>query len=107
MSARPWQKVDPGPAVVRTVPALRALVGEWRAAGHGVALVPTMGALHEGHLALVRSALAENARAIATLFVNPTQFGPAEDLAAYPRDEAADIAALRAAGAHGLFAPGV
>jgi pantoate--beta-alanine ligase len=107
MSGLATHAIDSGLAVVRTVPALRALVGDWRAAGHSIGLVPTMGALHEGHLALVRAALAENSRAIATLFVNPTQFGPAEDLAAYPRDEAADLAALRGVGAHGLFAPGV
>jgi pantoate--beta-alanine ligase len=107
MSGLATHSIESGLAIVRTVPALRALVGEWRAAGHSVGLVPTMGALHQGHLALVRAALAENARTIATLFVNPTQFGPSEDLAAYPRDEATDLAALRSVGAQALFAPGV
>jgi pantoate--beta-alanine ligase len=106
MSALARPKIDNHFAVLRSVPALRALIGEWRERGHTIGLVPTMGALHEGHLALVRRALADNGRAMATLFVNPSQFGPNEDLAAYPRDEAADLAALRGAGAHGLFAPG-
>lgn len=93
--------------VVRRVAALRAAVARWRAAGESVGLVPTMGALHEGHLALVRRARADNARVVGTLFVNPTQFGPNEDLAAYPRDEAADLAAFAAAGADLVFAPDV
>jgi pantoate--beta-alanine ligase len=92
-------------AIVRRVADLRGLVAEWRAAGHTIGQVPTMGALHEGHFALVRQALTENGRVVATLFVNPTQFGPREDLAAYPRDEAADVAQLRRIGAHALFAP--
>lgn len=96
-----------GLAIVRTVADLRALVHEWREAGWTVGLVPTMGALHEGHLALVRQALAQNGRVVATLFVNPSQFGPKEDLAAYPRDEAADVAQLERVGAHALFAPTV
>jgi len=66
-----------------------------------------MGALHEGHLALARRALADNRRGIATLFVNPTQFGPSEDLAAYPRNEADDRDKLAALGIDLLFAPGV
>ncbi|MBX6322474.1 MAG: pantoate--beta-alanine ligase [Rhodospirillaceae bacterium] len=94
-------------AVVRSVAELRALVGGWRRAGLSVGLVPTMGALHEGHLVLVRRAMAENARTMATLFVNPRQFGPGEDFATYPRDEAADVAALERVGAHALYAPPV
>src|SRR3546814_14229240 len=66
-----------------------------------------MGALHDGHLALVRAARADNARVVGTLFVNPTQFGPNEDLAAYPRDEPADLVAFAAAGADLVFAPEV
>jgi pantoate--beta-alanine ligase len=89
----------------RSVSDLRARVAEWRKAGESIGLVPTMGALHEGHLALVRSAQAENRRCIATLFVNPTQFGPNEDLAAYPRTEAADRDKLAALGVDLLFAP--
>jgi pantoate--beta-alanine ligase len=96
-----------GPDVVRRVSDLRARVAAWRKAGETVGLVPTMGALHEGHLTLVRAAKRDNARAIATLFVNPTQFGPKEDLAAYPRDEAADRRLLGEAKADLLFAPDV
>ena len=91
---------------LRTVAELRALVGGWRRQGLGVGLVPTMGGLHAGHLALVARALAERDRAVATLFVNPKQFDRADDLAAYPRDEARDAALLAAAGCHALFAPG-
>jgi pantoate--beta-alanine ligase len=90
----------------RSVSELRARVAAWRRAGETIGLVPTMGALHEGHLALVRGAQADNRRCIVTLFVNPTQFGPNEDLAAYPRTEAADRDKLSALGADLLFAPG-
>ena len=93
--------------VVRTVWDLRAQVGEWRRAGETVGLVPTMGALHEGHLTLARRAKTECSRAVATLFVNPTQFAPAEDFDAYPRDEAKDRALLATAGCDLLFAPAV
>jgi pantoate--beta-alanine ligase len=93
--------------VLRTVADLRAQIGEWRGQGETVGLVPTMGALHEGHLALVRQAKAECSRAVATLFVNPTQFAPAEDFDAYPRDEAKDRALLAAVGCDLLFAPSV
>jgi len=96
-----------GPDVVRRVGDLRARVAAWRRAGDTVGLIPTMGSLHEGHLTLVRVAKKDNARAIATLFVNPTQFGPKEDLAAYPRDEAADRRLLGEAKADLLFAPDV
>ncbi|MBM3565114.1 MAG: pantoate--beta-alanine ligase [Alphaproteobacteria bacterium] len=94
-------------AVVRDVAALRGEIGAWRAAGSAVGLVPTMGALHEGHLALVRRALDRCGRVCATLFVNPRQFGPNEDFARYPRDEAGDVRLLAHAGAHLLFAPAV
>ncbi len=96
-----------GPAIVRRVAELREALAHWRKAGESIGLVPTMGALHEGHLQLARRAKAENSRAIATLFVNPTQFGANEDLASYPRDEAADRALLGTAGADLLFAPAV
>jgi len=92
-------------AVLRRIAELRATVGAYRAAGESVALVPTMGALHDGHLALVRAGRRLCRRTIATLFVNPTQFGPHEDFRSYPRDEAGDAAKLVAAGADALFAP--
>lgn len=92
--------------IVRSVADLRAHIAGWGAAR--VALVPTMGALHGGHLALIDAARAAGAtRVLASIFVNPKQFGPAEDLDRYPRTEAADAAALTAAGCDLLFAPGV
>src|SRR5258707_566265 len=94
-------------AVARTVAALREAVGGWRAKGERVGLVPTMGALHRGHLALVAAARGQCARVVASLFVNPKQFGPREDFAAYPRDEATDLAKFREAGVDLVFAPPV
>jgi pantoate--beta-alanine ligase len=94
-------------AVVRTVAALRERVASWRRAGERVALVPTMGALHEGHLSLVRLARGKAERVVASLFVNPTQFSPAEDFDAYPRDEGRDSQLLAEAGCDLLYAPGV
>jgi len=93
--------------IVRRVADLRARIADIRRAGGTIGLVPTMGALHEGHLTLVRRAKAENSHAIATLFVNPTQFGPNEDLSAYPRDEASDATKLSEIGCNLLFAPDV
>ncbi len=92
---------------MRTVAELRAALDEPRRAGRTIGLVPTMGALHDGHLSLVRRARAENEIVVVSLFVNPAQFGPNEDLAAYPRDEAGDAAAAAQAGADLLFAPPV
>jgi pantoate--beta-alanine ligase len=94
-------------AVARSVASLRQTVGEWRTAGQRVGLVPTMGAIHAGHLALVRAAQAECDRVVASLFVNPKQFGPSEDFAAYPRDEATDRAAFARGGVDLVFAPTV
>jgi pantoate--beta-alanine ligase len=91
--------------VVRTVAALRQTVAGWRAEGFSVGLVPTMGALHEGHLSLVRAGLSKTDRVIVTLFVNPKQFNNPADLAAYPRTEDNDAAKLAGAGAHILYAP--
>jgi len=91
--------------IARTVADLRARIAAWRRAGETVALVPTMGALHAGHLSLVAIARAEARRTVASLFVNPTQFGPNEDLARYPRREAEDAALLADAGADLLYAP--
>jgi pantoate--beta-alanine ligase len=93
--------------VVTSIAALRARVADWRAHGDHVALVPTMGALHEGHLTLVRTARERARRVIVTIFVNPTQFAPGEDFASYPRQEVADAKVLRAAGADLLFMPTV
>jgi pantoate--beta-alanine ligase len=90
---------------VRTVAELRSVVAGWRHSGASVAVVPTMGALHEGHLSLVRSALQKADRVIVTLFVNPKQFNSAADLAAYPRTENEDAAKLAPLGAHLLYVP--
>src|SRR3984893_5274672 len=94
-------------AVARRVGGLRQAVGGWRATGERVGLVPTMGALHRGHLALVGAARGQCERIVASLFVNPKQFGPREDFAAYPRDEAADLAKFREGGVDLVFAPPV
>jgi pantoate--beta-alanine ligase len=91
--------------IARTVASLRQRVADWRAQGRSLGMVPTMGALHEGHLALVRAAARQTDRVIVTLFVNPTQFAPTEDLTAYPRDEDADTRKLSSVGTHLLFAP--
>jgi pantoate--beta-alanine ligase len=91
--------------VARILTALRAELASWRATGQRIGLVPTMGALHEGHLSLVRLARSRADKVVASLFVNPTQFGPGEDFASYPRDEARDAALLRAAGCDLLYAP--
>jgi pantoate--beta-alanine ligase len=93
--------------IVRTVADLRDRVAGWRGGGAKVALVPTMGALHAGHLSLVAAALARGCSVAVSIFVNPTQFGPNEDLAKYPRQEAADVALLAGAGAHLAFCPPV
>lgn len=91
--------------MARTVAALRDGVAAWRRAGKRVALVPTMGALHAGHLALIAHARARADRVVASIFVNPTQFGPNEDFARYPRDEAGDAMKLAAASCDLLYAP--
>ena len=93
--------------VVRTVAELRARVRGWRTDGERVGLVPTMGALHEGHLSLVRRAKESAPRVVASVFVNPTQFAPGEDFAAYPRDEARDAELLASVGCDLLYAPPV
>jgi pantoate--beta-alanine ligase len=91
--------------VARTVVDLRRQLGAWRAEGLRIGLVPTMGALHEGHLSLLGRAQETADRVVASVFVNPTQFAPGEDFAAYPRDEARDAALLAQAGCDLLFAP--
>lgn len=91
--------------IVRTLAQLRAQVALWRREGLRIAVVPTMGALHEGHLSLVRAALDRADRVIVTLFVNPKQFNSAADLAAYPRTEEEDASKLSPLGAHLLYVP--
>jgi pantoate--beta-alanine ligase len=95
----------PRPAIVRTIVTLDRSLGKFRAAGETVALVPTMGALHAGHLALVRRARRRADRVVVSIFVNPAQFAPHEDLASYPRTFDADIAALAALGVDLAWAP--
>jgi pantoate--beta-alanine ligase len=95
------------PRVIRTLPALARMLAQWRGQRDAIALVPTMGALHAGHLALVRLAQRRADRVIVSVFVNPTQFAPHEDLATYPRTFAADVAALAANKTDLVWAPGV
>ena len=86
---------------------LRSLIWAWRAAGQRIALVPTMGNLHDGHLALIEAAAAQADRVVATVFVNPTQFGPGEDFTDYPRTLEQDRTALESRTCDLLFAPSV
>ncbi|HVX91745.1 MAG TPA: pantoate--beta-alanine ligase, partial [Xanthobacteraceae bacterium] len=95
------------PKVVRSLPALRRTTAAFRSARETLALVPTMGALHEGHFSLVRLARRRARRVIVSIFVNPTQFAPHEDLATYPRTFEADVAALAKLGADVVWAPDV
>ena len=92
--------------IVSTVRQMRAAADAARRSGQLVGLVPTMGFFHEGHLSLMRRARAECGLAVVSLFVNPTQFGPGEDLAAYPRDFERDCALAQAQGVDLMFAPG-
>jgi pantoate--beta-alanine ligase len=91
--------------IITSPAAMQRQALAWRD-GVRVGLVPTMGALHEGHLALIRRARRECERVAVSIYVNPTQFGPKEDLARYPRPRRADLAACRAAGVDLVFAPG-
>lgn len=91
--------------IVRSVADLRLHVAAWKAAGHSVGVVPTMGALHDGHLSLVRTARKDCQRVIVTIFVNPTQFNNPADLAKYPRTEDADAALLATVGVDAIYAP--
>jgi pantoate--beta-alanine ligase len=92
---------------VRTVAELREALAPERRAGRSIGLVPTMGYFHEGHLSLMRRARADTAVVVVSLFVNPAQFAPGEDLEAYPRDEERDAALAEAEGVDLLFAPAV
>lgn len=93
--------------IVKTIEEVRTQVKEWKKAGLSVGLVPTMGFLHEGHKSLIERAAKENDRVVVSDFVNPTQFGPTEDLASYPRDLERDAKLCEEAGASLLFNPEV
>jgi pantoate--beta-alanine ligase len=95
----------PAMQIARTLADLRLAVADLRAPHGGIALVPTMGALHDGHRALVRAAVTSGAAAVTSIFVNPLQFGAAEDLSRYPRDEAGDLAILEACGCALVWLP--
>jgi pantoate--beta-alanine ligase len=90
---------------VRTLQDLKRRVAAWRAAGESVGLIPTMGALHEGHLQLVRLSHRRVKRCVVSIFVNPTQFAPHEDFDRYPRDEAGDLGKLALVGCDLVWAP--
>ncbi len=96
-----------GIEIIRRRADLRNCIQNWRADGLGIGLVPTMGALHDGHFSLVEKSLAPMDRTCVTLFVNPKQFAPGDDLDVYPRDEAADAAALAERGVDLLYAPNI
>jgi len=91
--------------VCRSIAAIRDAVAGFRATGHSVGLVTTMGALHAGHMSLIAAAKRDHGRVVATVFVNPTQFGDPKDLETYPRTEAADLAMLEAAGCDAVLIP--
>lgn len=103
----PHPAPHPALKIVRTVADLRDQVRAWKAAGERVALIPTMGALHEGHLSLIKLGQAHARRTVASIFVNPRQFAPHEDFDAYPRGEARDVELLAQVGCDLLFAPDV
>ncbi|WP_282605839.1 pantoate--beta-alanine ligase [Pelagibius sp. Alg239-R121] len=106
-SNRPDDTTQPLPKIVRTVADLRKDVAAWRAAGETIVLVPTMGALHEGHLSLMREGQGLCNRVVATIFVNPMQFNRAEDLESYPRDNNRDIEQLAKLNVDLLYMPEV
>jgi pantoate--beta-alanine ligase len=100
LSRRPRQ-----PEVIESIDAMRAQVRRWQQAGERVGVVPTMGALHEGHLSLLRLAQRNCSKTVATIFVNPTQFAPHEDFARYPRTLEEDLARLKDVGCDSVFVP--
>ena len=91
------------PAIVRTISDLRALTAAWRTAGARIALVPTMGALHDGHMSLIEQARKHADRVVVSIFVNPTQFAPTEDFEKYPRALEADVEKITRAGGDAIF----
>ena len=91
--------------IVKTIDEVRKQVKEWKKQGLTVGLVPTMGYLHEGHKSLIDAAVRDNDRVVVSVFVNPTQFAPNEDLESYPRDLDRDAALCDAAGAALIFHP--
>ena len=91
--------------VVKTIKEVREIVAEWRKQGLSVGLVPTMGFLHEGHQSLIEKSASQNDRTVVSVFVNPIQFGPNEDLEAYPRDIEHDKAIVEKAGGSIIFHP--
>jgi len=93
--------------VIEEIPGMQALSDSWRGKGLVIGFVPTMGALHEGHLSLIRIARSRADRVVVSVFVNPTQFGPSEDYAAYPRNTEEDLAMCEAEGADAVFVPSV
>jgi pantoate--beta-alanine ligase len=98
---------EKAPIVIRSRVALQQQVRAWRAAGETIGFVPTMGALHAGHISLVVKAKENATRTITSIFVNPAQFAPGEDFETYPRREADDLALLSAAGCDAVYLPGV
>ena len=103
--AKNFNRSQRHPRVIRSLPALKRAIADFSARRHKIALVPTMGALHAGHLSLVRIAKARADRVIVSIFVNPAQFAPHEDLKTYPRTFAADLAALAALKVDLVWAP--
>jgi pantoate--beta-alanine ligase len=99
--------MSPSPTIIRTVPALRRALDNFRVKKATVALVPTMGALHDGHVSLVRLAKRRATRVIVSIFVNPTQFAPSEDFSSYPRTWKADVARLKAENVDLIWNPDV
>lgn len=91
--------------ILHTIKDVRSLLAEWKQAGYSVGFVPTMGYLHEGHASLMKRARQENDKVIISIFVNPTQFGPTEDLDAYPRDLNGDAKLASSVGVDAIFAP--
>lgn len=93
------------PIILRTQKGLRGQIWEWRGHGNTIAFVPTMGALHEGHLSLVRLAKKKASKVVVSIFVNPTQFAPGEDFESYPRTEKDDVAKLASVGCNMVYVP--